>query len=53
MWIILLIVLLALAGGFLGSLLEFAFWLVVVTALVFAVLGFLAYRGLSSGRTQR
>lgn len=50
MWIILLVIVIALLGGFLGSLLEFAFWAVVLTALVFGVLAFFAYRALSSGQ---
>ncbi|MDT0277461.1 hypothetical protein [Blastococcus goldschmidtiae] len=46
LWIV-LILLLALVGGFLGTLLEFALWAVVLTVLGIALLGFLLYRGAS------
>lgn len=46
-WILLILVL-ALVGGFLGTLLEFALWAVVLTALVFGVLGLLGYRAVTS-----
>lgn len=48
MWWIVLIILLALAGGFLGTLLELAFWAVVVMAVGIALLGLLIWRGLTS-----
>lgn len=38
--LIALILVLALVGGVLGTVLELAFWAVVVTAVVFAVLGY-------------
>ena len=44
MGLLLLILLLALVGGFLGNLLELAAWLIVVLAAVGAVLGFFVYR---------
>lgn len=50
---ILLIVVLALAGGFLGTLLELALWAVVLSALVFAVLGLLGYRAVTSRSSAR
>lgn len=45
--LIVLVLVLAALGGFLGDLLEFAFWAVVLTAALFAALGFLAYRSVA------
>lgn len=47
LWIV-LIVLLALAGGFLGTLLEFALWAVVLTVVALAVLGLLVRRAVTA-----
>lgn len=44
MTLLLLILLLAVAGGFVGDLLELAAWLILVLALVGAALGFFIYR---------
>ncbi len=44
MLLLLLVLVLAIAGGFLGELLEFAAWLVVVLTVIGAALGFLVYR---------
>lgn len=44
MTLLLLILVLAIAGGFLGDLLELAAWLVLLLALVGAALGFFIYR---------
>lgn len=56
LWIV-LIVLLALAGGFLGTLLELALWAVVLSVLGFALLGLLIWgavgRSPTTGRTKR
>ena len=48
LWIV-LIVLLAIAGGFLGTLLEFALWAVVLTVLAAALLGVLIWRAVAGG----
>lgn len=48
--LVLLIVVLALLGGFLGDLLQFAFWAVILLAVVGAALAFLAYRGIERAR---
>lgn len=48
MILLVLILLLALAGGFLGTLLEAAFWVVLVLAAVGALLAFVAYRLIAS-----
>lgn len=45
--LILLIILLALAGGFLGDLLEFAFWVIVVLAALGALAGYALHRAIS------
>ncbi len=50
MVLVLLIVVLALLGGFLGDLLQFAFWAVILLAVVGAALAFLAYRGIERAR---
>lgn len=51
LWIV-LILLLALAGGFLGTLLELALWAVVLTVLGFALVGLLVWRAVGArGRT--
>lgn len=50
--LIALILILALIGGVLGTVLEFAFWAVVITALVFAVLGYAAWRLLTGGSSR-
>lgn len=52
MGVLLVVVLvLALLGGVLGTVLEIAFWSVVVMALVFAAVGFFGWRALTgSGR---
>ncbi len=47
LWIV-LVLLLALAGGFLGTLLEFALWVVVLMVLGFALLGLVIWRAVSS-----
>ena len=47
LWIV-LILLLALAGGFLGTLLELALWVVVLMVLGFALLGLVIWRAVSS-----
>lgn len=44
MVLLLLILILAAVGGFLGELLEFAAWLILVMAAIGAVIGYLAYR---------
>ena len=48
LWIV-LIVLLAVAGGFLGTLLEFALWAVVLTVLGAVVLGVILWRAVAGG----
>ena len=48
MLLLVVIVLIALAGGFLGTLLEAAFWVVLVMAVVGALLAFVAYRFITS-----
>lgn len=50
MTLLILILLLALAGGFLGDLLELAAWLVLVLALVGAAIGFFVYRAFARVR---
>lgn len=52
-WIVLIVVVLAVAGGFLGTLLEFALWAIVLTALVFAVLGLLGCRAVAGRSSTR
>lgn len=54
LWIM-LILLLALAGGFLGTLLELALWAVVLTVLGSALVGLLIWRavGARSGSAER
>ena len=54
LWIV-LILLLALAGGFLGTLLKLALWAVVLSVLGFALVGLLIWRAVGSGggSTQR
>ncbi len=47
LWIV-LILLLAVAGGFLGTLLEFALWALVLTVIAFALLGLVLWRAISS-----
>ena len=47
LWIV-LILLLALAGGFLGTLLELALWAVVLTVLGFALVGLLVRRAVGA-----
>ncbi len=47
LWIV-LVLLLALAGGFLGTLLELALWAVVLMVLGFALLGLVVRRAVSS-----
>lgn len=44
MLLLLLILILAAVGGFLGDLLEFAAWAIVVLALLGAIIGFVVYR---------
>jgi len=44
MMLLLVILVLAIAGGFLGDLLQFAAWAIAVLALVGALAGFLLYR---------
>ncbi len=48
--LILLILVLALLGGFLGDLLQFAFWAVVLMAAVGALLGYFLFRALGARR---
>ncbi len=48
MLLVIVILLLALAGGFLGTLLEAAFGVVLVMAVVGALLAFAAYRWIGS-----
>lgn len=54
LWIV-LILLLALAGGFLGTLLELALWAVVLIVLGFVLVGLLIWRavGAPGGSTHR
>lgn len=52
MTLVILILLLALAGGFLGDLLQLAAWLVVVLALAGAALGFFLYRAFARPRAR-
>ncbi len=47
LWIV-LVLLLALAGGFLGTLLELALWVVVLMVLGSALLGLVIWRAVSS-----
>ena len=47
LWIV-LILLLALAGGFLGTLLELALWAVALTVLGFALVGLLVWRAVNA-----
>jgi hypothetical protein len=47
LWIV-LVLLLALAGGFLGTLLELALWVVVLMVLGSALLGLVVWRAVSS-----
>lgn len=44
MGLLIAVLILALVGGFLGGLLEFAAWLIAALALLGAVIGFVAYR---------
>ncbi len=44
MMLVLIVIVLAIAGGFLGTLLEIAAWAIGILAVVGAILGFLAYR---------
>ncbi|MGI8984814.1 MAG: hypothetical protein ACR2HM_09835 [Acidimicrobiales bacterium] len=46
--LVLLILVAAAAGGFLGELLEFAAWIIVVLVALGAVAGFLAWRAVRS-----
>ena len=46
--LVVLILVVAAAGGFLGELLELAAWIVVILVAVGAVVGFLAWRALRS-----
>lgn len=48
MILLILLLVLALAGGFLGTLLEAALWVVLVMAAVGALLAFVAYRFIAS-----
>lgn len=48
--LILLILVLALLGGFLGDLLQFAFWAIVLMAAVGAVLGYFAFKAFDARR---
>lgn len=50
MGLILLILLLALAGGFLGTLIEAALWVVLILVAVGGLLGLLVYRLLTRAR---
>lgn len=50
MTLLVLIVVLALAGGFLGDLLELAAWLVLLLALLGAVAGYVLYRSFAKVR---
>lgn len=47
LWIV-LVLLLALAGGFLGTLLELALWVVVLMVFGFALLGLVIWRAVSA-----
>lgn len=47
LWVAIILVL-ALVGGFLGTLLELAVWAVVLAALAFAVVGLIGWRVVSS-----
>lgn len=49
--LILAIIVLALLGGFLGDVLEFAFWAVVLMAAAGAVLGYFAVRSIGNRRS--
>lgn len=53
MLLLIVILVLAVLGGFLGELLEFAFWAVVILAVAGAALGYFVYnwfKGLTSRR---
>lgn len=45
MGLLIVVLVLAALGGFLGELLEFAFWAIVVMAVVAGIIGFFLYRG--------
>jgi hypothetical protein len=51
--LIAVVLVLALLGGVLGTLLEIALWSVVLIALAFAVLGFFGWRAVTGGRSGR
>ncbi len=44
MLLIIFVLVLAAVGGFLGGLLEFAAWLILILALIGALIGFLIFR---------
>ena len=48
--LLLAIIVLALLGGFLGDLLQFAFWAVLLLAAVGALLGYFLYRAVAGRR---
>lgn len=48
MLVFVLIILLAIAGGFLGDLLELAGWLILILALAGAVIGYVGYRAVQN-----
>jgi positive regulator of sigma E activity len=53
MLLVLFVVILALVGGFLGGLLKFAAWLILLSAVIGGVLGFLVYRAFTGLRATR
>lgn len=48
MLLFILVILLAIAGGFLGDLLELAAWLIFILVVAGGVLGFLGYRAVKN-----
>ncbi len=48
MLLFILVILLAIAGGFLGDLLELAAWLIFIFVIAGGVLGFLGYRAVKN-----
>jgi hypothetical protein len=48
--LLLLIIILAILGGFLGTLLKVAFWFIVILALAGALLGFFLHRLFAGSR---
>ena len=43
--LILIVIVLAIVGGFIGDLLEFTAWLIAIMAIIGGLIGFLLYRG--------